>query len=152
MTIPRPVVTAALLVLLPAITGLASVLWSKMAKVSPYLASSSNLAVSIGAILALAAVRHAGMLKTQAVVGQTQIVVVLVAYITLSIAISLMWLVALERTSLPIISLMEIGYPLFIVLFTALLVEPVRLNAAELTGGAMIVTGAGLVLWGGGRA
>jgi len=148
----RGLAPTALLLAIPAMTGLASVLWAKMVKSSPELSAAANILACVCVFAILTILRGAGLLKGVATLPDPRLLWGVAAYAALSVLISLSWMAALERSSLPIISVMEISYPLFILLFTAALVEPVSLTRLQIGGGLFILVGTGLVLCGHGSS
>ena len=54
---------------------------------------------------------------------------------------------AIRNKNATLASLLEISYPVFIILFTALLLGKVHLNAKGFAGAALVLAGCALVVW-----
>jgi drug/metabolite transporter (DMT)-like permease len=64
-----------------------------------------------------------------------------------SLAATVMLLLAIGGRNATLASLIEITYPLFIVLFTWLLFRQVHVTPSAALGGAMVMAGAALIIW-----
>lgn len=138
---------AAALLLVPVITGFASVLWSPIAAAS-WSAMAALNAVAYGlvwGIAALARPEDAGLAEVVRAVGWSSVV----GYVLASIAVSFLWFAAHEATGVVWIAFTETGWGFAALLFTAALcripgspVRPLAIEPAHVAGGILVVAGA----------
>ena len=134
-----------LLFMLPVMTGLGSTLWGQMCSDNNPLYSSS--AALLSQVLTIIILLYCGYgQKVSLVQFPTKIFLI---YIPIATLVSLLWIFPLvNKTSLSAISMVEICYPIFTVIFTALLFNAQRLNAYHAIGGTIITIGVCLVFYG----
>ncbi len=130
------------LLTLPISTGLAATLWAMLAGKWPVLQNIFGVVVS----LATAGIFFAmGYAPAPAVEISWKVVA---AYIGVNILVSVSWVWALRSSSVSAIGFVEIGYPFFILLFSALLTGSIAMNRTQIVGGLIIFIGTGQVVFG----
>ncbi len=137
-----------LLITLPVLTGLGSVLWAKMVRVAPEIAMLSNLLGYSGVFLIFFISRRLGYVSPQYGPSDPYMWLVFPIATILTTLTSLNWIFSMNASSLPITAIIEIAYPIFILLFTAMLIERVTLNSYHIGGGLLLMIGAAFVLYG----
>jgi drug/metabolite transporter (DMT)-like permease len=138
----------ACLVALPLITGLGSVLWSQLAGVSWRLPCLANV-IAYVITYAIVVASDLGSVRTDvAALSRSDVILWMGGYVAVCIACSLLWLFALRDCGVAAIGFVEIGYPVFILLFAFLLVGDFRFNAYHWIGGAIVLAGTSIVLTG----
>ena len=134
------------LVLVPVVTGFTSVLWSPIAALS-WTAMALLNAVTYGLVwgaIALARPEDPGLADVVRVVGWP----VVAGYVLGSVAVSVLWFAAHERTGVVWIAFTETGWGFAALLFTAAfcrlpgsVIRPLEITPAHLVGGALVVAG-----------
>jgi drug/metabolite transporter (DMT)-like permease len=138
----------AALAALPVITGLASVIWSQLAEVSWRLPTLANAITYVLIYVAVAASDTASIRADFGALYRSEMALPLGSYIAVCGAISFLWLYALRDSSVAAIGFVEIGYPVFILLFAFLLFGKVQLNTYHWIGGLTVLAGTSVVLLG----
>lgn len=138
---------AAALLLVPIVTGLTSVLWSPIAARS-WVAMAALNALSYVVVWAGVSIARPSDPRLVDVAGQVGWPVI-VGYVAGSVAVSLLWFCAHERTGVVWIAFTETGWGFAALLFTVLLcripgsvIRPLEIAPMHVIGGALIVLGA----------
>ena len=129
---------------LPVLTGLASTLWSMLVTTSRSSAALGNVVCYAIVFLVIRGLMDDGVPLSSLLRGRNP--AIFAAYVVSSVLVSLAWVVALKGNHVAAIGLVEIGYPVFVILFAALLVGPVRLTPGQWFGGALVAIGMVLVV------
>lgn len=129
---------------LPVITGLQAVLWSQIVGLSRPGAALVNI-VSAAIICAIlwVAFPKANPLGP---LFEGNNVWFAGGYLVVSVVVALLWIAALQTSNIAANGFVEIGYPLFILLFAYLLMGKVELSAFHYVGAGMIFVGTTLVV------
>jgi drug/metabolite transporter (DMT)-like permease len=138
--------SAALLIFaIPVLTGLAATLWSRLTQESWAIAALSSVVTHI-AVLSILLWR--GVPLKLEVLMQPRVAAAFVVASLCYGVVSFAWMASLNVTGMALIGLVEIGYPIFIILFTLLLFGGVELRPVQYLGGALIFIGSFTVLIG----
>lgn len=133
---------ALVLAALPVLTGLQAVLWSQLVGFSRPGAALVNV-VSAAILCGILAALY--WRETTTPITQTAALYG-VGYLVVNIVVALLWIAALNGSNISVIGFVEIGYPLFILLFGYLLVGNVSMTNLHWAGAAMIFGGTSLVI------
>lgn len=141
-------VTMLVLLAIPALTGLNHILWARLVRVGPEIGVATN-ALAYSALFCVYM-----FMRVMPNTGPPHVApgsTTWPAFCMVTIGSALIcaaWVYAVERVPLPVIGFVEIAYPLFVLIFTPLLVGPVRLSGYHWVGGAMVLVGIAFVLIG----
>lgn len=137
-------VNAVVLLLLPVLTGLQATLWSQLVTFSRTGGALINVASAI--ILAIILLTIFPSQGAFAALTEGNRWMTTLGYLVVNIVVALLWIAALQNSSIAMIGFVEIGYPLFILLFAYLLVGNVEMSVAHWTGAGMIFVGTIIVV------
>lgn len=138
-----PLRDQATLLALPILTGLSFVFWGKLTKCSPSAAALSSIAASVIVMGINTAIYRRSPIDLNGA-SWTDFAM----NFALSAVVSLLWIFATRATSVTLTSIVEISYPVFAVLFAALLLGEAGLTGRQMVGGAVILIGAVIVITG----
>lgn len=138
-------VNAVVLLLLPVLTGLQATLWSQLVTYSRTGGALVNVVSAILLAVILAAIFPTQGAFSAIMEGNRWMTTL--GYLAVNIVVALLWIAALQNSSIAMIGFVEIGYPLFILLFAYLLVGNVEMSLAHWTGAGMILVGTIIVVF-----
>lgn len=128
---------------LPVLTGLQSVLWSQIIGISRPVAAITNVVASLILCAVLCALYWRENPFTAILQGGAAYVI---GYLVVNVIVALLWIAALQTSHISVIGFVEIGYPLFILLFGYLFIGSVNMTLTHWAGAALIFVGTSVVV------